>query len=81
MSIDPKSSTASQATPQEIHTKAAEHCDAASSAHKEAAKHCASGDVKQAGYHAAVAQGHTVQAHEHSQSACKNAANTAPAMK
>ncbi|MBU3538945.1 hypothetical protein [Polynucleobacter sp. UK-Gri1-W3] len=53
-------------------------------AHKEAAKHCASGDTKQAGYHAAVAQGHTVQANEYSEIACKNtanAANTASAMK
>jgi hypothetical protein len=81
MTIDPKSSNSSHASPQETHTKAAQHCDAASSAHKEAAKHCASGDLKQAGYHAAVAQGHTVQAHEHSEMSCKNTANTAPTMK
>lgn len=81
MSNDSKSSNSDRATPQETHTKAAQHCEAASSAHKEAAKHCASGDMKQAGYHAAVAQGHTSQAYEHSEQACKNAANTSSAKK
>lgn len=81
MTIDPKSSNASQVTPQETHAKAAEHCDAASSAHKEAAKHHESGDIKQAGYHAAVAQGHTLHANEHSEMAIKKTATAAPAVK
>jgi hypothetical protein len=81
MSIDPKLDSANQATAQQNHVKAAEHCDAASKAHKEAAKSSSSGDVKQAGYHAAVAQGHTIQAHEHSESAIKKTANSAPVMK
>lgn len=76
MTIDPKSNGATQLTAQEIHKKAAEHCDAASMAHKEAAKHAESGDIKHAGYHAAIAQGHTIQANEHSANACKNAALT-----
>lgn len=81
MTIDPKSSNASQTTPQATHAKAAEHCDAASLAYKEAAKHHESGDVKQAGYHAAVAQGHTLHANEHSEMAIKKTASTAPAAK
>ncbi len=81
MTIDPKSNSTTQATPQQTHAKAAEHCDAASMAHKEAAKHCATGDTKQAGYHAAVAQGHALQANEHSETALKNTANSAPVMK
>ena len=81
MTIDPKSNSTTQATPQQTHAKAAEHCDAASMAHKEAAKHCATGDAKQAGYHAAVAQGHALQANEHSETALKNTANSAPVMK
>jgi len=81
MTIDPKSNNTMQATPQQTHAKAAEHCDAASMAHKEAAKHCATGDTKQAGYHAAVAQGHALQANEHSEAALKNTANSASSMK
>jgi hypothetical protein len=37
--------------------------------------------VKQAGYHAAVAQGHTLHANEHSEMAIKKTASTAPAVK
>ena len=81
MTIDPKSNSATPANQQQTHAKAAEHCDAASMAHKEAAKHAESGDAKQAGFHAAVAQGHTLQANEHSEAALKNTANSAPAVK
>jgi len=81
MTIDPKSNGTIQATPQQTHAKAAEHFDAASMAHKEAAKHSASGDNKQAGYHAAVAQGHALQANEHSEAALKNTANSASTVK
>ena len=81
MTFDSKSNSTMPATPQQTHVKAAEHCDAASMAHKEAAKYCDSGDIKQAGFHAAVAQGHTLQANEHSEAALKKTANSAPAMK
>jgi hypothetical protein len=81
MTIDPKTNSAMPATPHQTHTKAAEHCDAASVAHKEAAKHSASGDAKQAGFHAAVAQGHILQANEHSEAALKHTANSASATK
>ena len=81
MTIDPKSNSAMTITPHQTHTKAPEHCDAASVAHKEAAKHSASGDAKQAGIHAAVAQGHTLQAHQHSEAALKNSMNSASAAK
>lgn len=78
MTIDPKTGTT---TAHQNHIKAAQHCDAASMAHKEAAKHNEAGDAKHAGYHAAVAHGHTVQAAEHSESACIKTANAAPAVK
>lgn len=81
MSIDPKSNTVDTTTAHQNHVKAAEHCDAASIAHKEAAKHAESGDAKHAGFHAAVAQGHTIQANEHSEMACKKTANSAMAAK
>jgi hypothetical protein len=81
MTLDQKSNNIGTATAQQNHAKAAEHFDAASKAHKEAAKHSEAGDQKQAGYYAAVAQGHTVQANEHNEIACKKIANAAPAMK
>lgn len=80
MTLDPKTNGTST-TAHQHHVKAAEHCDAASTAHKEAAKHAASGDAKHAGYQAAVAHGHTAQAHDHSEMACKKTADAAPAMK
>lgn len=76
MTLDPKVNVTNPTSPHQNHVKAAEHCDAASAAHKQAAKHAESGDVKQAGYHAAVAQGHTLQANEHSEIACKKTANS-----
>ncbi|PRY99322.1 hypothetical protein BCM14_0766 [Jezberella montanilacus] len=84
MTVDQKSTTTGTATAQQNHLKAAECCNSAAVAHTEAAKHSASGDVKSAGYHAAVAQGHTLNAAEHSEAACKKvatAATPAPAMK
>lgn len=86
MTFDPKSNAvspvvANTATQQQNHAKAAEHHDAASVAHKEAAKQATSGDAKSAGYHAAVAQGHTLQANEHSENAIKKTANATPAVK
>lgn len=81
MTLDPKANITSAETVHQNHIKAAEHCDAASVAHKEAAKHSEAGDAKHAGYHAAVAHGHTVQANEHSEIACKKTANAAPAIK
>ena len=61
--------------------KAAEHSDAASKSHKEAAKHTEAGNAEKAGYHAAVAHGHTLQANAHSNSAITKTANAAPSMK
>lgn len=81
MTLDQKTNHVDSTTAHQNHVKAAEHCDAASIAHKEAAKHAEAGDAKHAGYHAAVAQGHTIQASEHSDMACKKTANTSPAMK
>ena len=84
MTVDQKSTTTGTATAQQNHLKAAECCNSAAVAHTEAAKHSASGDTKSAGYHAAVAQGHTLNAAEHSEAACKKvatAATPAPAMK
>ena len=75
MSLDPKLNS-NQSTPQQSHTKAAEHCDAASTSHKEAAKHYAYGDAKQGGMHAQAAQGHTMKANEHSAIAIKNMAHS-----
>ena len=81
MTTDTKTHAADTATAHQNHVKAAEHCDAASTAHKEAAKHVEAGDAKNAGYHAAVAQGHTIHAQEHSEAACKKTAAAAPAVK
>ena len=81
MQVQDKAQTMGTNSAQQSHAKAAEHCDAASAAHKEAAKHCASGDAKAAGFHAAVAQGHTSQASDHSDNACKCVAAAAPAVK
>ena len=84
MTVDQKQTPAATATAQQNHLKAAECCNSAAAAHSEAAKHSASGDAKSAGYHAAVAQGHTLHAAEHSDAACKKVATTAtpaPAMK
>ncbi len=84
MTVDQKSTATGAATAQQNHLKAAECCNSAAVAHTEAAKHSASGDAKSAGYHAAVAQGHTLNAAEHSEAACKKvatAATPAPAMK
>lgn len=81
MSIDPKSNATDTTPVHQNHTKAAEHCDAASMAHKEAAKHAQAGDAKHAGYHAAVAHGHTIQANEHSEIACQKTANAVTAGK
>ena len=83
MTVDQKSTTTGTATAQQNHLKAAECCNSAAVAHTEAAKHSASGDAKSAGYHAAVAQGHTLNAAEHSEAACTKvatAATPAPAM-
>jgi hypothetical protein len=77
MALEQKSPTSSSVTPHQMHTKAAEHCDAAAKAHKEAAKHHESGDSKQAGNHAAVAHGHILHANEHSEMAIKNIAHPA----
>ena len=55
MALEQKSPASSSTTSHQMHTKAAEHCDAASKAHKEAAKQHESGDTKQAGNHAALA--------------------------
>jgi hypothetical protein len=74
MTFDPKKHDLQSDSAHGNHLKAAEHCDAASAAHKEAAKHTELGDSKHAGYHAAVAQGHTLQASEHSDMACKKVA-------
>lgn len=49
---------------QESHRKAAEHSDAASSAHREAIKQLKAGNHKEAGVRAAVAHGHSAQAQE-----------------
>ncbi|MBU3617981.1 MULTISPECIES: hypothetical protein [unclassified Polynucleobacter] len=81
MTTDTKTHAADTTNAHHNHVKAAEHCDAASLAHKEAAKHVEAGDAKHAGYHAAVAQGHTIQAQEHSDIACKKTAAAAPAVK
>ena len=81
MSLDPKISNPSSNTTQQHHMEAAKHCEAAASAHKEAIKHHTSGDVKQAGFHAAVAHGHAVEAHEHSEVALKKIAATSHSMK
>jgi hypothetical protein len=75
MTFDPKKHDLQSDSAHGNHMKAAEHCDAASVAHKEAAKHIESGDSKHAGYHAAIAQGHTIQATEHSDTACKKVAS------
>jgi hypothetical protein len=81
MANDLKSSTSPAPAVQHSHLKAAEHNDAASMAHKEAAKHVDAGDAKQAGLHAAVAHGHTIQAHEHGKTALSTIANAASAKK
>lgn len=81
MTLDPKSNSTIPVTAQQHHMKAAEHCAAATLSHKEAAKHSEAGDAKHAGYHAAVAHGHTTQAKDHSEMACKKAADAAPAVK
>ena len=72
MALEQKSPASSSTTSHQMHTKAAEHCDAASKAHKEAAKQHESGDAKQAGNHAAVAHAHTLHANDHSEMAIKN---------
>ena len=81
MATDLKSSSTHTPAVQQSHLKAAAHNDAASAAHKEAAKHVDAGDHKQAGFHAAVAHGHTIQAHEHGKTALSTIANTALAKK
>lgn len=81
MANDLKSGSTHAPAIQHSHLKAAEHNEAASLAHKEAAKHVDGGDVKQAALHAAVAHGHTIQAHEHGKTALSTIANTALAKK
>lgn len=81
MTLDPKTNTNNHLTPHQTHLKASEHCDAAAKAHKDAAKHIETGDMKQAGYHAAVAHGHVVHANEHSEMTLKNTASHAPTTK
>jgi hypothetical protein len=81
MVTDTKSSSSHSPAVHHSHVKAAEHNDAASAAHKEAAKHIDAGDHKQAGFHAAVAHGHTIQAHEHGKTALSTIANSASAKK
>ncbi len=51
------------------------HSDATYSNHLKAAKYAESGDKKHADYHAAIAQGHTLQANEYSNIACKKVAD------
>ncbi|WP_108645317.1 hypothetical protein [Polynucleobacter rarus] len=75
MALEQKSPASSSTTSHQMHTKAAEHCDAASKAHKEAAKQHESGDAKQAGNHAAVAHAHTLQANDQSEMVIKNMAH------
>ena len=53
----------------------AEHCDAASKAHKEAAKQHESDDAKQAGNNAALAHAHTLHTNDQSEMVIKNMAH------
>ena len=76
MALEPKTHAETNTT-QATHQKAAEHCVAASVAHKEAAKHLDAGDAKSAGFHAAVAHGHTIQAHVHTETALEHTTNAA----
>ena len=62
-------------TPNQHHTKAADHYDQASKHHKEAAKHFEAGDHEKAGYHAHLAHGHSTQGNEQACEASKKHVN------
>ena len=64
-------------TPQEHHSKAAEHLDIAVKSHKEAARLLGANDHKGAEAQAKIAHDHTAQAKEHMAEAAKKPATTA----
>ena len=75
MALEQKSLASSSTTSYQMHTKDAEHCDAASKAHKEAAKQHESGDAKQASNNAALAHAHTLHTNDQSEMVIKNMAH------
>jgi uncharacterized protein YcgI (DUF1989 family) len=50
---------------EEHHSRAADHFEFAAENHREAERAYAAGDIKTAAYHAHLATGHAVQAHDH----------------
>lgn len=54
------------------HQQAASHLDQAAEHHRNAARECATGNHKDAAYHAHLAEGHILHAEQHSADACKH---------